>query len=132
MSRLWIFGLTDLSRLISGSPVSYDLHITKADRWLESQEHPIAQSDWLDLVAADPSLQTREEDYLVHDSEGGIVWCIDPVVWIGGPDDSNAPRLWYRDGEIMVPDPDEEAIPKLKEIAAKLGARVLGDDGEEY
>lgn len=35
-------------------------------------------------------------------------------------------------GEIFVKDADERIIPKMKQIAPKLKARVVGDDGEDY
>lgn len=109
--------------------MGYDLHITKADRWIDSREHPIVASEWHALVAADRSLQVRTEDFLDYEDDAGQVRRIHPVVWTADPD---RPYLWFKDGEITVKFPGEATIAKMKEIAAKLGARVFGDDGEEY
>jgi hypothetical protein len=38
----------------------------------------------------------------------------------------------FSEGEIAVKNPDEPTIAKLIAIAATLGARVVGDDGEVY
>jgi hypothetical protein len=38
----------------------------------------------------------------------------------------------YRNGRIVVKDPDDEICDKMKEIARVLGARVVGDEDEEY
>jgi hypothetical protein len=37
-----------------------------------------------------------------------------------------------KEGGLLVSDPDKDAISKMKEIAAKLNAKVQGDDGEIY
>jgi hypothetical protein len=41
-------------------------------------------------------------------------------------------RLDWRDGQVVVKNPDEILLGKMCEIAAALGARVLGDEGEFY
>jgi hypothetical protein len=41
------------------------------------------------------------------------------------------PLWWYR-GEVYTKNPDDHTLNKLIHIAHKLGARVLGDDGELY
>ncbi len=38
----------------------------------------------------------------------------------------------YHHGEISVKNPSENAIKKMKELAVKFGAHVLGDEGEKY
>jgi hypothetical protein len=40
--------------------------------------------------------------------------------------------LDWRNGEIVVRSPDDAALAKLREIAAALGARIHGDEGEFY
>lgn len=42
------------------------------------------------------------------------------------------PRFWWYRNEVRRASPDETHVPKLVEIAHKLGAKVTGDDGEEY
>jgi hypothetical protein len=38
----------------------------------------------------------------------------------------------YRRGRIVVKNPDPEILAKMKQIAGKLRAKVIGDEGEEY
>jgi len=38
----------------------------------------------------------------------------------------------YRNGWIVVKNPDEEIRAKMKQIAKVLSAKVFGDEGEEY
>jgi hypothetical protein len=38
---------------------------------------------------------------------------------------------WHR-GAIVVKNPDTEILDKMKQIAAALGAFVVGDEGERY
>jgi hypothetical protein len=43
-----------------------------------------------------------------------------------------APWSDWRNGRVVVKDPDGMLIRKMREIAETLGARVQGDDGEYY
>jgi len=36
------------------------------------------------------------------------------------------------DGEIVVKNPDDPVLAKLIDVAQRLGAHVIGDDGETY
>jgi hypothetical protein len=38
----------------------------------------------------------------------------------------------YRNGEIVVKNPDDEILTKMKRIAQQFGATVMGDDRETY
>lgn len=40
--------------------------------------------------------------------------------------------FYYWRGKISVKNPSESAIEKMKELASRLGAHVLGDEGEPY
>jgi hypothetical protein len=111
--------------------MGYDLHITRAPEWTESLKHPIAESDWLAVVHADASLRVDTSSELrMRDRMSGEVRVIHPVVWTtpGGKDTP----LWFDEGEVTTKNPSPEAIAKMKELAARLQARVVGDDGEEY
>jgi prepilin-type processing-associated H-X9-DG protein len=52
--------------------------------------------------------------YSKHDPKGNMAWFD-----------------WHR-GAIVVKNPDDEILGKMKLIAAALGAFVVGDDGELY
>jgi Domain of unknown function (DUF3859) len=98
--------------------LSYDLHVTRASHWTQSESLPIKYQQWLEYVAADPEIRFGSNtsdnyfEFVAH---------------------SNEPALleWSR-GEITAQNPDKFTVKKLLEIATKFGARVQGDDGEFY
>jgi hypothetical protein len=66
----------------------------------------------------------------MRDRATGQVRVIHPVVWTAP--NGQALALWFDRGEVTTKNPSPEAIVKMKELAANLLARVIGDDGEEY
>src|SRR5262249_39798207 len=52
--------------------------------------------------------------YSGHDPEGNMAW------------------FDYRDGSIVVKNPDDEILAKIKQVASHFKANVVGDDGEFY
>jgi hypothetical protein len=108
----------------------YELHITRADDWLESRTSPIPVEEWQALVDHHPDLHSQDhvvainpmtqEELKVPLANGA---CLDVN---GGP-------LYFscRDGRVSVGAIDE-LIPQVKNIADQLGARLFGDEGEEY
>jgi hypothetical protein len=110
--------------------MGYDLHITRADNWMDAAEHPIFDAAWTLVVDGDPSLELRTTDsYDYRDSSTGKTVRVHPVIWKAHAEE---PAFWLMKGEITCKNPDESTVAKMKEIAAKLGARVFGDDDEEY
>jgi hypothetical protein len=111
--------------------MGYELHITRAENWWESQDTPIPLADWRALVREDPELEetgvaeaSTPEGRLRYENQGLSVWSAHP----GGE------RVWFdwRDGCVIVKNPDEPVIAKMISVAERLGARVQGDDGELY
>ena len=84
--------------------MGYELHIHRAKVWHQSDREPITAEEWQALVAADPELAR-------------------------GPD--GEPFHWA-DGAVAVKHPDRATLATMLAIAARLGARVQGDDGEFY
>jgi hypothetical protein len=37
--------------------LGYDIHITRADNWLDAQQQPITLDAWLDYVRTDPEMR---------------------------------------------------------------------------
>jgi len=116
--------------------MGYDIHITRADHWTESESNPISFEEWLDFVADDPEmrLDNHAEVDLGNDE---ILSCERPglTVWIDYSAhgcDGNMAWFDYHAGEIIVKNPDDEILGKMRRIAAVLGARVQGDEGEFY
>jgi hypothetical protein len=106
--------------------MGYDLHITRAVCWSESESDPISAEEWHALVDADPELQ--------HASVGNRHF----VFWIGHPHaqerlipDEQAWFLWFN-GYIYTSDVDRHVLTKMLDVARRLGAAVQGDNGEWY
>jgi len=107
--------------------MSYDLHVVRTENWLDAEESPITKPEVDALIAADNDLAWSTNNWV--DMRDGnrrkptryymILWQGEPCLW------------WYRN-EIQCSGPTEEQIGKLVEIATKLKARVVGDDGEFY
>jgi hypothetical protein len=98
--------------------MTYQLHITRASDWMQSEELPITAAEWLKLVRTDAEL--------VQDPTHGPYF----VRWGG----SAGPERWleWADGRINTKYPDGALLKKLVAIAERLGAKVQGDGGEVY
>lgn len=115
--------------------MGYDVHITLADDWGDSSNTPIALDRWLQYVESDPDMRldgyaeaSTPDGTLRYENEGLAVW----TTFSGH--DVNGNRAWfdYRDGRIVVKNPDDEILTKMISIANALGANVIGDEGERY
>jgi hypothetical protein len=100
--------------------MGYDLHITRAPEWSESDQHPITADEWLAVVAADPELSLRpgHEPYFAE--------------WSGPCSHPGGSWFSWDEGQIYTKNPDRRILAKMLQIAGRLGARVQGDDGELY
>ncbi|HEX7134294.1 MAG TPA: hypothetical protein VF228_17090 [Iamia sp.] len=101
--------------------MGYDLHITRTDDWTQSADDPITLDEWLALASASVHV---EEDGRVT---GGDVT---PFHLVADPDGPNL--YWYEDGRVVVRGVETSSFPHLVDLAAELGAKVVGDDGEHY
>lgn len=107
--------------------MAYDVHIVRTKNWFDAANDPITKEQVDELIAADSSLAWSTKDWVdMSDGRGkkitryyGILWNGSPCFW------------WYRD-QITCSGPSEEQVGKMVEMAAKLGALVIGDDGEAY
>lgn len=97
--------------------MGYEVHITRSDDWPGAAQHPILLDEWVEVVNSDASLQLTDESETV---------C---VIWL---DHHDKPQFWFTDGQITKKHPDERTLQKMAEIAARLNARVIDDDGAEY
>src|SRR5437867_11832752 len=101
--------------------MGYDIHITRARLWAESDQNPITAEEWLALVEEDPEL-TPQESAL----QGGY-----GAAW-SGPSIYPDPWFTWWDGQIYTKNPDDAMWQKMAQIARHFGAIVQGDDGEIY
>jgi hypothetical protein len=108
--------------------MGYDLHITRAPEVWESELHPITPEEWLRVVEDDPSLCLVGADPKLNRSGFRGPYF---AIW-SGPSEHKIPWLNWLRGRVYSKNPDEALIKKLVEIAKRLKARVIGDDGEVY
>lgn len=108
----------DGHRLTGEGVMGYDLHITRADHWPDSPMYPISYEEWAAVADAEPALtQHPVEGHhpgYVHTGASGASW-----------------SLTWREGYITIWK-GYGASAELAAVAAKLGARLVGDDSEEY
>jgi len=116
--------------------MGYDVHITRAADWTESESLPIRLDEWKSYVALDSEFaleiaavaELQGGGVLAYDNDGLAVW----TAFTGHAIDGNKAWFDYRDGRIVVKNPNDEMIRKMKTVAAHLNARVIGDEGELY
>jgi hypothetical protein len=114
--------------------MGYDLKITRAPMGLERNESPISLDEWLEYVASDPEFRL-DNVAEVCASSGQVLRYENPglAVWLPSTLESGSGRWFdFRNGRIVVKNPTDEMIAKMKQVANRLNARVVGDDGEEY
>jgi hypothetical protein len=101
--------------------VGYDLHITCADEWSDSSAAPISPTEW--ATAAGELAGLRVAGSVTTSGSDVPVYVLD----------EDGPSLIYQSGRIVVSGVrDEDDVKRVVDIASALGARVVGDDGEEY
>jgi hypothetical protein len=98
--------------------MGYDLHITRAEHWYDGQA-AISADEWLACVATDPELELA--------GFNGPYFAL----W-SGPSRPEEPWFDWSRGRIHTKNPDPAMVGKALRIAERLGARVVGDDGEVY
>jgi hypothetical protein len=97
--------------------VGYDVHITRAEEWFDSEASPITLEEWVAYAEADPDLRRNpvngEAFYDLH--VGG------DETWLD----------WF-EGAILTKNPPKHVLAKMVQIADVFGANVQGDEGERY
>ncbi|BDU21695.1 hypothetical protein [Dyella sp. GSA-30] len=116
--------------------MGYEIHITRKKEWLDNDGPNISLEDWKAYLSSDPDMRldgyaeatSGNGDVLRVEHEGLAVW----IAYSGHGVNGNMAWLYPGSAGIIAKNPDEEIRQKMFEIAQALGARVLGDDGEEY
>ena len=107
--------------------MGYDVNLTRAHHWADNTGHEIRPDEWRSVVDADPELEMRGV------AENAGLKYENPLlaVWTGHPDHDD---VWvdYSNGNLVVKNPDLHVLRKLCALAAELGARLQGDEGEIY
>jgi hypothetical protein len=107
--------------------MAYDVHIVRTETWFDAESEPITKPQVDALIAADPELAWSTRDWVgMRDGRGRKVTRYYAILWKGQP------CFWWYRYEIRCCGPSEEQVGKMVELAAKLKANVIGDDGEAY
>ncbi len=115
--------------------MGYDVHITRRTPWWADEGERITTQEWSAAVAADSDLEMVQVARASPRGEDAVLeyrhaWLAQMV---SHPElDTAGAWLDWRDGRIVVKNPDELLLEKMREIASVLGARVQGDDDEYY
>ncbi len=99
--------------------MGYELHITRAESWVDSQEDPITADEWLAYVAKD--------EELTFFAENGPYF----AVW-NGTGASAQSWLDWSDGQLYTKNPGRRELIKMLQIARYFSAKVRGDEDEIY
>ena len=117
--------------------MGYDFHIVRTDEWWDEEVGGgISLSEWLALVAKDDTMcmdgfaevDLPERLKFRAENDGLAVWSD----YSGNKEGGNQAWFDFGNNGIVVKNPDKEILVKMLDIAAKLDARVIGDEGEEY
>jgi hypothetical protein len=118
--------------------MSYDFHVRRKGA-------PVGRDEWLELVRAEGDEWSLLETLRISNpitgelievqSSRGEPW----AVWAGHPDPSmrvtfrwNAGQVSISGNSVMETDPTDPVFAKLKAVAKRLHAQVVGDEGEVY
>lgn len=97
--------------------MGYDLHITRALQWVDSDYYPISAQEVIELADRSPDLAVDDG------AKDGEIW----LVWL----DQDWP-LRYRDGGVSAKNPPDPLVRRMIELAAEWDAWVIGEEGEVY
>ncbi len=107
--------------------MGYDLHITRAESWINSEETPISLDEWREYVNNDPEIKI---DPVNNHRDDELI-----VLWFGEDGIYNElDDRWFcwNEGQIYTKNPDNAAMRNMIQIANTLNAKLQGDEDEEY
>ncbi len=111
--------------------MGYDLHITKKENWFDD-EPQISPDEWKEIVNSDLSLKIQGKA-VASTPEGSIVEYQNNLLaeWSEHP---TVKPVWFdfRNGNIVIKNPDGHILSKMFDISKALDAKVQGDEGEVY
>jgi|SRR5262245_35758281 len=119
--------------------MSYDVHITRAEEWSESETAPISLEEWIVYVRSDTELRIEVIDgrysFPLPDGQVVSMKVKGLVEWMSkGDQPAREPLAWFSwsGGIISTKNPDMRTRRKMFAIATSLHAKVQGDEGEIY
>jgi hypothetical protein len=87
------------------------------------------REEWLAVVKQDPALAVNERDFCEYKLKEGTVRRVHPIEWLQAEDQN---CLWWGKGKIGCKNPSPAWVRKMVELAQRLNAKVIGDEGERY
>lgn len=109
--------------------MGYNIYITKANNYWESDENPIVKEEILDLVEKKPEFKLKDGMTAHNPLTGEEIYF--PGQFIVCGKDGEEISMQYT-GKKIIGGHFQEEIKVLKEIAEFLNANVQGDEGEFY
>jgi hypothetical protein len=99
--------------------LGYEVHITRAESWLDSESRPIELAEWIAFAEAAPDLTPDRQS---RAGEAAFRLRVDGIeTWLA-----------WRAGEIYSKNPPRPVRARMYRVARALDARVQGDEGELY
>jgi hypothetical protein len=117
--------------------MGYDIHITRQENWYdEGISNQITLDEWKAYIESD--FEMRLDNFAEAKLPGGENIQIENkglAIWTKySGDNINSNHAWFdfRNGNIVVKNPDDEIMRKMLSIADKLKAKMQGDEVEIY
>jgi len=116
--------------------MGYDVHITRKENWFDDSGPNINSDEWKALVRSDPDMRldgyasavVGGDSVLRVDGDGLAVW----TAYAGNGVSGNMAWFDFRQGNVVVKNPDGAILGKMWQLAQRLGAKVQGDECEVY
>ncbi|MEJ8302706.1 hypothetical protein [Saccharibacillus sacchari] len=109
--------------------MAYEIHIEKRD-----ENSSITMAEWKNYIENDPELEATE--HIEIELPNGMTMGISGegmAVWNKKIDGEDVKITFtFREGAVSARYFSEDQIAKMKNIASKLDAVVIGDEGEAY
>ncbi|MEU6883378.1 hypothetical protein [Streptomyces sp. NPDC046712] len=114
--------------------MGYDVHITRREFFWDEEGEAIGADEWTALVEADPDLEMAGAAEATTGDGAGLRYENPLLARMATHPDAGSEGAWLdlRDGVVTAKNPDDALLAKMKAVAALLGAKVQGDDGEDY
>jgi hypothetical protein len=116
--------------------MGYEIHIKRCDENWTNDRNPIRVEEWDRVVASDPSLEVMDVLEITDPDTGNVLLRVRGermAKWV--PDKSNPDEFVcfiLQNGALSLAAEALIYYDEIKEIATKLGANIIGDDGELY
>ena len=115
----------------------WEVHIERRGKTKLEERVDLTEADLRGLEASDPQLKfgPDEDMHGVNPKTGAKITIPGRgmVLWWSGYSDPQIPRIRFsfRSGRLSATRPDDEIITKMRDVAKRLGATLVDDDGKQ-